>query len=122
MMKYFMLIGLISLCRSGIEGVYKKEILNACRDGEDQTWELTLSQDFSFRYSYRMKHPMKLKEDTFKMKGFWNVRKDTLTLKSFDHPFVVNFILKEDSLLLLKDNGYIFRDAFDFSALGKEKY
>lgn len=119
MFKYLSLLVWLTFYRPGIDGVYHREMLNSGMDRDDDRWELILKPDSSFTYSFRHKRAMILKEDTFKMRGWWSVKNDTLTLKSFSRPFVVDLLVRKDSLRLAANNVSNLGSAFNFGALAK---
>lgn len=97
MMKYLTLLAFFPLYQFGILGTYVRKAGDSGMDGESKEWKLTLSDNGKFEYTIHRFSGMA--NYSHVMFGSWTLSNDTLTLKSFDYPFMLNFVVKANKLI-----------------------
>lgn len=103
MVKYLVIIAFLSVSWNDISGTYSQTIeKTSIIESVTKKWELTLNRDSSFRYAIHERYGVEF-DSTWNKKGTWEVSHDTLTLKTFSFPYIIEFFIKGDSLIPIKE-------------------
>jgi hypothetical protein len=98
-MKYLILLASFPLYQFGILGTYVGKAGNSGMDGAWKEWKLTLNDNGKFECKVEGFYSMV--NYNHAIFGGWTLSTDTLTLKSFDYPFILNFVVKANKLVLI---------------------
>lgn len=112
------LLVLFSLYQFGILGTYVGKAGNSGKDGASQEWKLTLNENGKFECKVHRFNSMINYDHT--MLGSWTLSNDTLTLKSFDYPFILNFVVKSNKLVSISKDLLSNGSAYNIDTLVKK--
>lgn len=115
MMKYLTLLALFPLYQFGILGTYVGKAGNSGKDGASKECKLTLNDNGKFEYNVERFY--KMNNYNHIMLGSWTLSSDTLTLKSFDYPFILNFVVKGNKLVPISKDSLSKGSAYNLDTL-----
>ncbi|RFM30773.1 hypothetical protein DXN04_32180 [Chitinophaga silvisoli] len=103
----------------GILGTYVGKSGNSGMDGASKEWKLILNDNGRFEYNIHWFYSMNSYEHT--MSGSWTLNNDTLTLKSFEYPFILNFVVvKANKLVPIPEKLLSHGSAYNLDTLVKK--
>lgn len=121
MMKFLLIIALLSTFKSDVEGVYTRhKQLCSVVNAFDKKWELTLKRDSSFLYVIHELYTRTKLDSTYNAKGTWAIAHDTLTLKTYTAPYLFQFVVKDKMLIPIREKevnrgGFIMKAARSYT-------
>ncbi|SFE08916.1 hypothetical protein SAMN05518672_104434 [Chitinophaga sp. CF118] len=104
MMKFLVIIALLSVFQPDVEGVYTRhKQLCSVIDAFDKKWELTLRHDSSFIYIIHELYTRNSLDSTYNARGTWAIAHDTLTLKTSTSSYLFQFVVKDKMLIPIRE-------------------